>query len=153
MKLRHLLLIVGMSGSCADSPASPVVFWEPELIPLVSRFYNDMAYFHVTPEYYHEITQISYRYDLPANVLGFCKWDSRAIQLNAYLKEDPVLLEWTVYHELGHCLLDLDHTLERGEIMSVSSPLHPCIPTYNADGEPTGNWYYKVKAMFKGLIQ
>lgn len=108
---------------------------DPKVRPVYEAFMNDaVSHYAVIPKdrFYLEITESN---NMPENMLGVCKhygnWEDpwsigRSILVvrprSYYYEEEPLVVSpdnWnmqykaTVYHELGHCLLHLDHSSMR----------------------------------------
>lgn len=67
----------------------------------------------ISQGYTTDLSMIHIRFsnDLPQGTLGQCNLDTRIIQIAVapFRYETPAKREWTIWHELGHCILNRMH--------------------------------------------
>jgi hypothetical protein len=131
--LSKIILIFALTVSCgtedllypAPSNASP------ELYPYYLKFIQELASRKLVPK--RNVRQIVWTdKDLGQDVIGTCEtWESTMPRLYTYrivrIKREGTgeVLDRLVFHELGHCMLDLSHSCDGDDIMypHVVSPL------------------------------
>jgi hypothetical protein len=158
MKLLPLLLLVTACGS--ESPVDwingptdkpPIV--EPQEPELSLKQMLDSFLYDCGTVYKADVSNISkleyIRYGNPAtedspNTVGLCTtqtYDGKLAKATIVIKEmsTPTLTKAVLYHELGHCVLGLDHTEQDPQTMM--SPMMSTTAFYKA------NWDVLVKDM------
>jgi hypothetical protein len=122
------VIFLGCSVREQDGPIDPYkIFPGPTVHKDFQKDYED--FLNLTVEYriniVYELSQlsdISYGKVTRENVVGYC-WSS-AIRRRIAIKENtvfsPKVLRNLIYHELGHCLLDLDHMDDFPAIMNTN---------------------------------
>jgi hypothetical protein len=131
------LLLLLLATSCAETGDLPPVYQAPgsiapvvevDLIPVVEEFLRDCRGVDAArvDRNWARLRSVVYgptTFDGETDRAAYCAiWGdgSREIVLNPRFTGS--VRRALVYHELGHCLLDLDHHPESGELMSPAVP-------------------------------
>lgn len=108
------LLLLGCTS--IQQPISQQI--DPELAPLYQEFLTDYRRLTNGPDLPFVPRLVFIEAD--NNILGSC-YEDQSIEINRLnIDDDPCQLRVTVYHELGHCLLSLDHRDDRIDIMNAT---------------------------------
>ena len=129
---------------------------DDELKPYYEQFVNDAGIRRTKLNTGLETVKVVNEIESPdkdkgTRVIGVCIWHYydngvavRNIEIVKSLLSDPIQLRLVVYHELGHCLLNLDHTPNNSkQIMDPISNL--------SDEYVTQNWNDLVNYEFESI--
>jgi len=118
-RLSVLLLLVMCTASCL-SLRPPMYYTDARLQAEISNFFQDcLGYFHraqCMPEVNVEVKVV----DLPDTTLGICTIypdNSLKIKIDSSVVDSP-LRKLVVYHELMHCVFDVEHYDDDIDIMN-----------------------------------
>lgn len=119
------ILICISASSCLSFSRPAMYMTDARLQAEISSFFQDcLGYFHRVQCMPEVNVQVEVR-SLPSPQLGVCTTypnNSLKIQIEpSLLKEDRKLLKLVVYHELMHCVFDIDHYDEDIDIMNKDS--------------------------------
>ena len=118
------IILISLFVSCGECSKSYI---DPALAPYVSEFKDDMRSYYKDTKRPGRALQVVKFSNLAPGLAGTCKV-MEAESINVYYMEIHIsnklrdgaddFLRRTMYHELGHCLLDLDHVEGKPSLMN-----------------------------------
>lgn len=113
----------------------------PEVLPYVEEFVSDAGRYDANCFKVNTIKMVP---TLTGGVVGYCRPRiTVALSQEYWDKSTPTTRRTLVYHELGHCALNLDH----GKDDDWNDIMNPYVlPDYLAEND----WYDLVKRLFTG---
>ena len=134
-----LLILLLLSTSCGA--AMSVTPSDSRLIPYYQMFKMDAVRFNVPLPEKAPLMVVVEKFNKP-NIIGLCNHTSYVVSIREDILKNPKQLRMLMYHELGHCMLDRDHTSKKiGQIMS---------PTV-ASAYTEDRWEKLIFNFFKGV--
>lgn len=87
---------------------------------LVMEFLGQATEHGISHGHYTELSTIDFSNEMRPNVLGTCYTSGRTRWIELLGSLTGNRLRTTLWHELGHCVYDMDHTTDNGQIMSAA---------------------------------
>ena len=112
--IRALFIMVFFLGGCIKPDANTPVTIDPELRPYLTKFEEEIGV---------DASGINIVFgDIEGDIVGFCNvgWKRRSIVIDrsSWKNLEHYEKEELMYHELGHCAMDLDHDDEQKKILN-----------------------------------
>lgn len=97
---------------------------DPELASFVEDFLADARAFGVGEGHWHEVSSVGFADLGDLSLAGMCYTKSRKVEIASvhWPYQGPCVRRALLYHELGHCVLDLEHSEVKEDLMFHQLP-------------------------------